>query len=297
MEYRLKVFVAVADSLSFTRAAHELYISQPAVTRHIKELETQLDVRLFTRNGSRISLTPAGEVLLNYAYKMAHLDEGLQGALGHIRKSYNGTLNIGASSTIHQYVLPELIAAFLKQYPQIRLNIVNGNSQQMELLLRDQKIDLALVENFGSRADLHYTSFMHDEIVAVCGRQSSYANTKFIDAELLSSLPLVVREIGSGTLEVMEEAFKRNKIDVATLRVVVHLGSTEAIKGFLVQYDAVGFISQRAVEKELQWGLLKNIPLRAFSIQREFRLVQTVNNQEGLAQLFLSFCLNYNKML
>lgn len=129
MDYRDTVFLAVAENLSFSKAANELFISQPAVTKHIKELESKLNSTLFERKGNKIYLTKAGEICYSYLKKIMQQYEALNFELGQMNNTFKGTLRIGASSTISQYLLPKVIADFHRRYPEIELFIYNGNSK------------------------------------------------------------------------------------------------------------------------------------------------------------------------
>ena len=294
MHFRIRVFLAVADNLSFTKAASALFISQPAVTKHIKELENQLGITLFERRGNRITLTLAGEKVYKYARSSAMLYSELEHELSQLKDRYEGSLRIGASSTISQYVVPEVLASFHSQYPDIKLTLLNGNSFEIEQLLLEGKIDMGLVENFSSRADLRYMRFLEDEIVAVAGAKSNIAQKKPLDLNELSSVPLVIREQGSGTLEVIDEYLRKYGLRMNMLLVILHLGSTEAIKNFLTTFEGMGLVSIRALKKELQLKSLSIIPFRDMKIQRHFRIVLPKGYDPGFAGLFIQFLQSYN---
>ena len=294
MQFRIRVFLAVADNLSFTKAASALFISQPAVTKHIKELENQLGITLFERRGNRITLTLAGEKVYKYARSSAMLYSELEHELSQLKDRYEGSLRIGASSTISQYVVPEVLASFHSQYPDIKLTLLNGNSFEMEQLLLDGKIDMALVENFSSSADFRYIRFLEDEIVAVAGSGSKIARNKQLNMKDLPDIPVVIREQGSGTLEVIDEYLKIQGLRLKNLRIILHLGSTEAIKNFLTTFDGMGLVSVRALKKELQLNSLSIIPFRDMKIQRHFRIVLPKGYDPGFAGLFIQFLQSYN---
>ncbi len=294
MQFRIRVFLAVADNLSFTKAASALFISQPAVTKHIKELENQLGITLFERRGNRITLTLAGEKVYKYARSSAMLYSELEHELSQLKDRYEGSLRIGASSTISQYVVPEVLASFHSQYPDIKLTLLNGNSFEMEQLLLDGKIDMALVENFSSSADFRYIRFLEDEIVAVAGSGSKIARNKQLNMKDLPDIPVVIREQGSGTLEVIDEYLKKHGLRLKNLRIILHLGSTEAIKNFLTTFDGMGLVSVRALKKELQLNSLTIVPFQDMKIQRFFRIVLPKGYDPGFAGLFIQFLQNYN---
>ena len=174
MDYRYKVFLTVAETLSFSKAADQLFISQPAVTKHIKELERQLGIALFLRKGNKIYLTSAGEIVYKYNKQAVMLYSEMDFALGELKEEHKGILRIGASSTIAQYVIPKVLAHYHKRYPQIQLSLYNGNSFEIEQKLIDSAIDVALVENSSSQQDIKYSTFLIDEIICITSSSSMF---------------------------------------------------------------------------------------------------------------------------
>ncbi len=158
-DFRLKVFLSVAKNLSFTKASQELFISQPAITKHIQELENFYQVRLFERQGSKILLTEAGRLLLKHSEKIMDDYKQLEYEMHLLHNEYIGELRLGASTTIAQYVLPPLLANFISQFPQINLSLLNGNSRGVETALQEHRIDLGLVEGIFRLPNLKYTLF------------------------------------------------------------------------------------------------------------------------------------------
>lgn len=200
MDYRDHVFMTVAENMSFSKASADLNISQPAVTRHIKELEERYKTSLFERKGNRIYLTKAGEKVYNAYREIAQHYRDLDFEIGQMHDSIAGEFKIGASSTISQYIIPRVIASFHKRYPNIRIYLLNGNSFEMEKLLLDNQADMALVENYSSLTGIRYRDFLDDEIIVVTGKNSVYAKRETIGMEDLLQIPMVMREQGSGTL-------------------------------------------------------------------------------------------------
>ena len=145
-DFRLRVFSSVAKNLSFTKASQELFISQPAITKHIQELETMYQTRLFERMGNKILLTDAGRLLLEHCEKILEDYGRLEYEMNLLRNEHTGELRLGASTTIAQYVLPPLLARFIEKFPQVSLSLFSGNSSEVEKALQEHRIDLALVE-------------------------------------------------------------------------------------------------------------------------------------------------------
>jgi len=294
MDYRDNVFLAVAENLSFSKAAEELFISQPAVTNHIKELESKLNVTLFERKGNKIYLTEAGKIAYNHLKPIRQLYRELEFDLERLNDTFKGTLRIGASSTISQYLIPRVVAAFYKRYPKIELYLLNGNSFEMEQKLLENEIDLALVENEASQTNIKYLPFLDDEIVAVTGSNSVYAKRKLISAADFQELPIVLREKGSGTLQVIQNALAKQNIILDKLNIVIHLGSTEAIKNFLPDFDGIALVSEKSIEKELRLKEIVKISIKNISLTRKFRVALRHGNQTSTAKLFIDFLSQYN---
>jgi len=294
MDYRDKVFLSVAEHLSFSKAAEDLNISQPAVTKHIKELEIKFNANLFDRLGNKVYLTYAGQKAYNALKEIEKQYRDLNFEIGQISNSISGEFIIGASSTISQYVIPKAIASFLKQYPKIQIHLLNGNSFDMEKLLLENKVDMALVENYSSQPGISYKNFMDDELILVTGTNSVYAKRKHINKEDLRQLPLVVREHGSGTLEVINEALTGQGFDIEKLNTVIHLGSTESIKNFLLDFDGLAIVSEKAVLTELYINNLVRLKVRDFSIPRKFRIALKRGHKASQVELFENFLLSYN---
>ncbi|MDY0201796.1 MAG: LysR substrate-binding domain-containing protein [Bacteroidales bacterium] len=294
MDYRDKVFLEVAENLSFSKAANELFISQPAVTKHIKELESNLNSTLFERKGNKVYLTKAGKTTYGYLKKIAQQYEELEFELGRMNDTFKGTLRIGASSTIAQYLIPKVIAAFHKRYPKIELFLFNGNSFEMEQKLLENEIEVALVENNSSQLNIRYTDFLDDEIVAVTGSNSAYAKLKFISLADFQQIPIVLREKGSGTLEVIQKQLIKNNVRFDDLNILIHLGSTEAIKNFLSDFDGIALLSEKSIEKELLLKQVTKISIKGVNFHRKFRIAFRQGNESLSSKLFTEFLSRYN---
>src|SRR5690554_2222694 len=290
MDFRLAVFVSVARHLSFKRAADEMCISQPAISRHIHELESAYKAQLFERRGNKIKLTTVGEVFLNHAEAILYSYKALQLEMNLLTGCFTGNLRVGASTTIAQYVLPPIIAKFIASFPEVRLTITSGNTEQIEQAIEDHKVDIGLIEGSHRKRSLKYTSFAKDELVLVTSTQNRVADEVTLDE--LRVLPLVLRETGSGTLEVIEEALAERGFKLSHLNVLLQLGSTESIKLFLANSHTVfAIVSIAAVSKELLNNTLKVVEITDLALPREFALVvpQGVHNeiQERFAQLLI----------
>ncbi len=294
MDYRDNVFLSVAENLSFSKAADDLFISQPAVTKHIKELESKFNITLFERKGNKIYLTEAGKVTYRYLKQINLQYKDLEFEIGRLNDAFKGSLRIGASSTISQYVIPKILALFHKKYPKIDLYVFNGNSFEMEQKLLSNEIDVALVENETSRANIKYVDFLDDEIVAVTASNSIFSKRKNITFADLSVIPIVLREKGSGTLEVIQKVLHKNGLEIDKLNIFIHLGSTEAIKNFLTDFDGIALVSEKSITKELILKSIVKLNISKLNISRKFRIALRHGQESLTSNLFTNFLLNYN---
>lgn len=296
-DFRLRVFSSVAKNLSFTKASQELFISQPAITKHIQELETCYQARLFDRQGNKISLTEAGKLLQEHSEKILEDYKRLEYEMHLLHNEYIGDLKLGASTTIAQYVLPPLLANFIAKFPQVNFSLLNGNSREIEAALQEHRIDLGLVEGISRLPNLKYTTFLQDELVAVVHTGNKLSLPDEITPEDLSRIPLVLRERGSGTLDVFERALSGHNIKLSSLNVLLYLGSTESIKLFLEHTDCMGIVSIRSISRELLSGTFRVIEIKGMPMLREFCFAQPQGQESGLSQVLMQFAMHHNKKL
>lgn len=288
MDFRLSVFISVTRNLSFTKAAAELYISQPAISRHIKELEEYYKVQLFERVGSKIKLTAAGSIFLKHAESIVADYRALQLDMNLLADKFTGALHIGASTTIAQYILPPIAAQYIASFPEVKLSLTSGNTEQIEQALEEHKIDLGFIEGSHRKHSLKYTSFAQDELVLITNVQNQIEDE--ISLDRLQSLPLVLRESGSGTLEVIERALSKHGIKLSQMNILLQLGSTESIKLFLQNSLTVfAIVSIAAVSQELLNNKLKVVEVEGLQLNREFAIVINQGMHSNIQDHFLNF--------
>ena len=291
-DYRLKVFYTVANRLSFTKAANELNISQPAVTKHIKEIEIQLNTKLFDRKGTTIQLSESGKILFVYAEKSRQLYRDLEFAIAQLNKQEKGKLKIGASTTIAQYILPEILAKFNSYYKDINIEVVTHNSEDIANLLKSGKIDFGIVEGESKSSYFDYQKFKKDEIVLACKTDHPLVNKNFKTKDLYD-VDLIVREQGSGTQEFIQNQLKKSGVDLQKLNIIMQLGSSESIKNYLLHSEAMAFLSISTILTELKNNQLSVIDIKNFSIERDFNFITLKGEQSELIDLFMKF-ISYN---
>lgn len=289
MDIQLKVFRSVAHHLSFTKASKELFMSQPAITKHIQKLEAIYRVRLFDRLGNSISLTHAGQILLKHSDAIASDYQRLCFEMNRLRQRISGDIRIGASTTIAQYELPKILANFLNLYPQTHISVLSANSREIETALIEGKIDVGMAEGTIRLPQLKYATMMNDELVAIVRTTHTLAQRDNITLNELCQQPLVLREIGSGTLDVIEKMLHQHHLTLADMNVQLYLGSTESIKRFIQYSDCMGIVSVRAVANELLQGMFKVIDIEGISMERNFVFVEKQGESVQLVNIFKRF--------
>lgn len=171
---------------------------------------------------------------------------------------------------------------------------MNGNSFEMEKSLLDNQIDIALVENYSSQSGIRYKNFLDDELIVVTGKDSVYAKRENITKDDLLQIPIVLREQGSGTLEVIKQALTQQNIGFENLNTLIHLGSTESIKNFLQDFDGIAIVSEKAVQTELYLKNLVKLKVMGFTIPRKLRIAYKHGHKNQQVEFFENFMIRYN---
>lgn len=289
--FRMRVFRSVAHHLNFSRAAEQLLLTQPAVTQQIKTLEDELGVPLFDRRGGRIALTPGGNALLPFADQMKVLSEEAIAAVADASGQQAGELALGASQTIGQYLLPNLIANFLIHQPKIRVTARSGNSDAMLQALMTREIHLALVEGPDRRQDVHVEPFMEDHMVLVVPAAHEWADRELEVAELREGW-LLMREFGSGSRRVVEGALTAAGLKMKDLHISMELDSTEGLLSAVEANLGVTFVSRWAVRNQLALGTLRLARVRGLTLRRKFSMAYPAGPEPtGAVGIFRKFLL------
>ncbi|HET8627646.1 MAG TPA: LysR family transcriptional regulator [Thermomicrobiales bacterium] len=267
---RLRLFAAVVEHGSVTRAAAALDISQPAVTKAVHDLERDLRVPLLDHAGRGVVPTEAGRLLAEYARRIFALAGEAERALGEFRGLARGRLAVGASTTIGIYLLPELLGVYRQRHAAIELFLDIANTQTIVERLHARLLDLALVEGPVEHDDLLAEPFRPDELALVTAPDHPLARGGATVADL-AALPWVMREPGSGTRDVVERALAAAGV---APRVVMELGSTEAIKRAVAAGLGVSIVSRAALGLELAAGRLAVVPVAGFRVERTLTILQ-----------------------
>ncbi|QKS29636.1 MAG: HTH-type transcriptional regulator CysL [Accumulibacter sp.] len=259
---RLQVFHAVAKHLSFTKAGEALHMTQPAVTFQIKQLEERFNTRLFERGGARVSLTAAGEVVLDYAERILGLSNELDIRIAEMTGQMSGSLLVGASTTIAEFMLPPILGEFNVRYPQVRARLTVANSDAIGNAVAAHTLDIGLIESKVTHPALQCEVCGDDELQVVCTPGHPLASRSEVDARSLLAHDFIAREPGSGTREVTDDYLRACGIDPGKLKTLMELSSPEALKGVVATGLGCSIVSRASFEKERQLGSLIAIPLR-----------------------------------
>lgn len=296
ISFNHKVFFEVAQQLSFTKAAQALFISQPAISKHVRLLEEEYKTSLFERKGNTITLTAEGVILYDFILRGQELEKQLELELNTFREpsQVKGDLRLGASTTVALYIVPPVLSGFRKKYPDVKISLFNRNSESVLMALKNREIDLGIVEGSNKIGQVKSQHFLIDEVVPVCSAKSALIKNPTLDIKELSSVPVALRERGSGTLAALKNALSGKGIKMSSLNISMRLGGTEALKNFLLADDSLGFLPARAVAKELISGDLVRIYIDDLVITRQFYFVQRHGDENrGLNASFIKFAKNH----
>lgn len=292
LSYKHMVFLEVAQLKSFTKASQTLFISQPAISKHIKQLEEDYGTSLFERKGNSIALTEAGEILVDAILRALAIGNKAAFDISTQRDQFaaKGELKLGASTTVALYIVPPVLSEFHKKHPYIKLSLLNRNSENVLKALLDHEIDLGIMEGKNKSSKVNSQLFLTDEVIPVCSARSYLAVKSKLKIEELVGHPVALRERGSGTLVALKHALSLQGVKLSDLNSRVQLSGTEALKNFILADQCIGFLPMRSVEKELSHGSLVQLYIEGLSIKRQFYFVQRHGvNKNGLSATFIRF--------
>jgi DNA-binding transcriptional LysR family regulator len=289
--FRLVVFRAVAEQLSFRKAAEELYLTQPAVSLQIKALEEDLGIQLFDRRGAQVELTEAGRLLFRFSEQSKALLHEAEQAIAQLTGDHAGKLALGASTTIAQYVLPRLLGEFEREHPRVRPTLISGNTEVIVRAVEEQRIAMGLIEGPAHSRQVRTEPFLVDEMVLIVPASHEWAERNYVRTDEIPGVELLMRERGSGSRRVVEMALERHHLKRSSLRILMELDSTEAIKSAVEAGLGAGFISRWALAKDARLGSsFKIIDVKGLEMRRDFLMVYRAGpGPQGTAQEFRRF--------
>lgn len=258
---RIQVFHAVAKHLSFTKAADALFMSQPAVTFQIHQLEDEFDTRLFDRTRGGVTLTPAGAVALEYADRLLAMSAELKSRLKEMSGRIGGQLMIGASTAYAGFLLPQLLVEFKAKFPAVvpRISIASSDSVQAQLVGRT--LDIGFIDGVSRQPTLNSNVCCEDELQVVCAPSHPLATLKLVAASALTRHPYVSREAGSGTRHAVDRYMQDCGLSPGALQVVLEVSSPESIKALVAAGVGYSIMPWACVAREVRLGELCKVPL------------------------------------
>lgn len=285
----LTIFIKVFDLGSMTAAAQALFISQPTVSQAISELENYYGIKLFDRLAKHLFITDKGAQLLSYARHITDLVTEMEQAMKN--PDQHGLIKVGASLTIANYLLPDLVSNFSQQYPLIKVQAITKNTKDIESLVMKNAIDFAIVEGSIHSPDIIENVFMEDKLILVCGKTHFLYNSKSISPLSLKDLSFIVREAGSGTRELFENMMAAHEL---TWQPAWECNGSDILKNAAIKGLGIGVISQRLVEEELKTGTLARINVKNIDLQRKFSVIYHKNKfLSGSMQAFITLCYKF----
>jgi DNA-binding transcriptional LysR family regulator len=288
--HALELFCRIVESGSFSKAADAAYLTQPTVSGHIKKLEGEVGVRLLDRLGHRATPTKAGDLLYRYAKRILDLRQEAQQALDEFKGGLKGELMLGASSIPGGYLLPPLIGRFRAQYPDISVVLKVSDSKEIIEAVIDGEYEVGAVGAQFDDGRLEYQKFAEDEMVLVVPPTHPWASRSSVKANELPTQPFLIRERGSGTRKIMEQALDQHNLSMGAFRVIGEMGSNEAIRQAVKTGGGIALISRLAVASDIRHHELNAIPVAGLKLTRVFYLItHRHRSRSPICNAFLTF--------
>ena len=269
----LKVFITVANTKNFSKAAKVLNLTQPAISFQIQTLEQYYQTMLFDRVNRHVKLTESGELLLEYALSMNDLQAELERKMQQLTGQVKGNLTIGASRTVGEYIMPHIVSAFKKEYPDVDIALEIYNTRQVENNIMNNTIDVGLVESDISNKKLFYQDFLDDELELIVSSNHRWASEETISLLELKDEPFIIREAGSGSRLVFEQALLDSDFDIENLNIIMEIGNITAIKTIVASGLGVSVVSKWAAEDMVNSGEICILRIKEFTIHRKLSII------------------------
>lgn len=302
--HQLRVFLETAKEKSFSRAAENIFLSQPTVSTHIKALEKEVGAPLFDRSSRELELTEAGEILYGYARELLNMKEKAISAIQKDAQAYKGHLEVAASSVPGAYLLPGLMLSFRHAYPEVTFSVLTRDTKQVIKSIKDYTYNIGFIGESIKDEEIQQISLMADELILITPPGTCLSTREedcLLPAVELSrclELPLILREPGSATRRAFEKAIKKKAGRDEKLQVIAFMESQEAIKEAVRKGLGSTVISIHTVRRELQAGAVEGYRLKDLPMQRSFYLILRKKRAlPPLAQVFLDFTINYFRQI
>lgn len=271
LDFRILTFLEVCRQMNFTKAAKKLNITQPAVSQHIKWLERKYRIRLFEMEGKKLQLTPEGDLFRNAAMTFHHDEMYLKRSIQEMKQEKR-KINFGATLTIGDFILSKAVAEYIKQNPDTEVSVKIANTEELLRQLDGGQIDFAMVEGYFEKREYDYRIYSREAYTAVCGNSYLFKKEPDVLEDLLGE-PLITREPGSGTREILEKSLEGRNLNVQDFKIRHEISSLHMIKRLVSENCGITFLYEAAVREELENGTLRKLKLRDFSVVHDFTFV------------------------
>jgi DNA-binding transcriptional LysR family regulator len=271
---QLEAFAVLVEERSFSGAARRLLLSQPSLSKHIKNLEIFVNFRLINRSRDGVSLTEEGTILLGYARKILKLRDEAREKIASFKDSASGHVSIGASTIPSTYIIPTLLKGLRVLHPDIHVHLLSGDSGDVVEMVINSRVEIGFIGRPAQDGRLECQPVWSDELVLVAGEGSPLGERKSLKIEDILDEPFILREKGSGTRTILEDYLKKHgAIPLSRFTTAYELGSSEAVKEAVIAGLGISILSIHAVKRELKSGLIRRIPLEFPRIQRSFYMI------------------------
>jgi DNA-binding transcriptional LysR family regulator len=268
---QLEILVNLVEEGSFSRAGSRMLLTQPSISKHIKNLETFIDATIIDRSSPGISLTEQGRILYSYAKKILNIRDEMKGKIEAARALSGKKIFIAASTIPAAYILPKIIGGFRTEFPEIHLQIASGDSSEVIEMVLESRAEIGFIGKPVIDRRLSIEPLWDDSII-LAGNPSSFRESKPLGQDSLRKLPVIGREKGSGTQAVIDKALE-SSFPGLNLNVICEMGSSEAVKEAILAGAGVSFISVHAIRRELDSAELIEIPVKGLQIKRTFNMI------------------------
>lgn len=256
---QLRIFFYAAKNMSFTKAAKELFISQPAVTSQVRQFEESCNLVLFKRKWRKVFLTDEGEILYDYAAKLFNQEKQIESVIEDMNSLNLGVLRLGTTKTYARYFMPYMMTAFHESYPKVKIYLNEGSSLEMINSLLHFKNEVAVIARAEDHPDISFTPFSQEELVVIMAPEHRFAQKRTLSFEEIAREPVIMKEIGSGTRRVVNQLFARFDFEPDIL---AETSNTEFIKQLVMRGEGFSFLVKEAVALELREKKLVTVELK-----------------------------------
>lgn len=282
---QLRVFWLAAKYENFTTAAGKLFITQPAVTAQIRQLESTCNLRLFKKRGRKIYLSDEGKILYPYVRTMFEYEKELEDVIEDMRKLKRGVLRLGTTKAYARYFMPWIITRFRETYPDIKIHLDEGSSKDMTLSLLDFRNEIAIIAKAQDHPDVCFFPFSMEELILIAAPDHPMAGKKSVTFDQIAKEPIIMKEVGSGTRRLVNQLFARHGF---APDILMETSNTEFIKQLVQRGDGISFLVKQSVVMELEEGRLAAITLEGARISLDVSIAYLKNQHlSPPAQAFL----------